>query len=121
MFKMITRKQKRYKYEESALKPNVELAIDDIADYQHVIRKEQDLGYKGLKVAFTDKSTVRLVVQRSEGHEEIVGTISHYDDNYSQLVIIAGNSLRRLTFDQIVDVHLLDGGTRDEEISEFSD
>ena len=122
MFKKITRKQKRYKYEESALKPNVDLAIDDIADYQHVIKKEQDSGYKGLKVAFTNKSTVKLVVQNGDAHhEEIVGTISHYDDNYSQLVMITGNSLKRLTFDQIVDVHLLDGGTQDEEISEFSD
>jgi len=122
MFKKITKKRSRYKYAESAIKPNVELAIDDIADYQHVIKKEQDSGYKGLKAAFVDKSEVRLIVQKSdENDEEIVGTISHYDDNYSQLVVITGNSLKRLTFDQIVDVHLLNGGTQNEETSEYSD
>jgi len=108
MLKKITRKNKyRYKYKESALKPNVELAIDDIADYQHVVKKEQDLGYMGLQAAFANKSVVRLVVLNDHGdNEEITGTISHYDDNYSQLVLITGNSLKRLTFAQIVEAQI---------------
>jgi hypothetical protein len=119
MFKKITRKRSRYKYkyEESTIKPNVDLAINDIADYQNIIKKEQDSGYKGLKNAFTDKSVVKLVVRKDDGdNEEIMGTISHYDDNFSQLVIITGNSLKRLTFNQIEDVHLLNGGTPNEEL-----
>ena len=120
MFKKITKKRK-YKYEESAIKPNADFAIDDISDYQHVIKKEQDSGHKGLKLAFADKSAVKLVVQKSDGdNEEIIGTISHYDDNFSQLVILTGNSLKRLTFNQIVDAQLLNGGTQDEKFSEFS-
>jgi len=119
MFKKITRRRSRYKYEESALKPNVELAIDDIADYQNIIKKEQDLGYKGLKTAFKDKSEVRLIVQKTDDVEEVItGTISHYDDNFSQLVVIAGNSLKRLTFEQIIDAQLLEGDIQDEELSD---
>jgi len=119
MFKKITKKKSRYKYEESAIKPNVDLAIDDIAYYQHVIKKEQDSGYKGLKTAFLDKSVVKLVVRKNDGdNEEIIGTISHYDDNFSQLVVITGNNLKRLTFDQIIDAQFLDGGIQDEELSD---
>ena len=118
MFKKITKKRSRYKYEESPLKPNADLEIDNIADYQHVIKKEQDSGHKGLRAAFADKSAVRLFVKKNNGDsEEIVGTISHYDDNFSQLVVITGNSLKRLTFNQIVDAQLLNGGTQDEEFS----
>ena len=116
MFKKI--KRKKYKYEESALKPNIDLAIDDISDYRHVIKKEQDSGHKGLKAAFTDKSTVRLVVRKNDGdNEEVEGIISHYDDNFSQLVVVIGNSLKRLTFNQILDAQLLNGGIQDEEFS----
>lgn len=119
MFKKIARRKSRYKYEESALKPNVELAIDDIADYQNIIKKEQDFGYKGLKTAFKGKSEVRLTVKREADNEEVVeGIISHYDDHFSQLVIIVDNSLRRLTFDQIVEVQLLEGGSQNEELSD---
>ena len=121
MFKKITKKRNRYKYEESAIKPNADFGIDDISDYQHVIKKEQDLGHKGLKVAYIDKSAVRLVIQKNNGdNEEVIGTISHYDDNFSQLVVLTGNSLKRLTFNQIVDAQLVNGGTQDEKFSEFS-
>ena len=121
MFRKITKKRKYNKYDESAIKPNADFAIDDISDYQQVIKKEEDSGHKGLKVAFIDKSAVRLVVQKNNGdNEEVIGTISHYDDNFSQLVILTGNSLKRLTFNQIVDAQLLNGGTQDEKFSEFS-
>ena len=118
MFKKISKKRTKYKYEESAIKPNVELAIDDLADYQQVFKKEQDLGYKGLQVAFENKATVKLTVFSDEkDHEEFVGTISHYDENYAQLVMITGSTLKRLTFDRIIDVQYLDGGTPNEEFS----
>jgi len=113
------RKRKRYKYEESALKPNVDLEIDDIADYQRVIKKQRGQGYKGLEAAFTNRSVVKLVVQKDDSdNEEVTGTISHYDDKFSQLVVITGNSLKRLTFDQIIDVTLLNGGEQSEELSD---
>ncbi|MCL1990964.1 MAG: YolD-like family protein [Defluviitaleaceae bacterium] len=119
MFKKIARKRNRHKYEESTIKPNVELAIDDLADYQQVIKKERDLGYKGLQGAFSDKATVKLTVVDSEGNnEEVTGVISHYDDTYSQLVIVNGNNLKRLTFEQIVDARFSDGGIINEELSD---
>ena len=119
MFKKRARKRIKYKYEESAIKPNVELAIDDLADYQQVFKKEQDMGYKGLQVAFENKSMVKLITLNHEGAQtEVIGTISHYDGNYAQLVVITGNSLKRLTFDQIVDVQLLDGGISNEGFSD---
>lgn len=117
MFKK--RRNNRHKYEESALKPNVELAIDDFADYQHVFRKERDLGYKGLLAAFTDKAEVKLEIVDGSGQAELVtGVISHYDENYSQLVIVSDNNLKRLRFDQIKDARFSDGGLINEELSD---
>jgi len=119
MFKKLSKKRSKYTYEESAITPNVELAIDDLADYQQVFKKEQDLGYKGLQVAFENKSSVSLTILNHAGvNEQIVGTISHYDDNYAQLVVVAGHTLKRLTFDQIIAVEFQDGGMVHEEFSD---
>jgi len=104
-------KKRNKKMDESAIQPNEALEIDDFAEYQNVFTKEKDAGYRGLLAASNAKTLVRLVVQKNdEETEEIEGTISHYDENYSQLVVVVGNSLKRLTFDQIVDATLPDGG-----------
>lgn len=119
MLKRMIRKRTKHKDEISIIEPNVKLAIDDISDYRHVLKSGPDLGYKGLKKLFEERALIRLVVMKNETEREVVeGTISHYDDAYSQLVVVSGNSLKRLVFDQIVDVHVLNGDERDEEFSE---
>ena len=113
------RKRIKHKNEESMIKPNVELAIDDISDYRHVHTSDPDLGYKGLKQMFEERQLVRLAVMKNTGERDVVeGTISHYDDAYGQLVVVSGNNLKRFVFDQIVDVHTLNG---DEANEKFSD
>ena len=103
-------KKRNKKIEESTLKPNEALEIDAFSKYQNNYTPEADTGYRGLLVAYQTKAVVRLLVQNAnETTEEVVGTISHYDENYSQLVVIVGNSMKRLTFDQIIDVVIPDG------------
>jgi len=119
MLRKIKRKRSNKKYAESTIQPNAELAIDELAVYQQVVRKERDLGYKGLQGAFSDKVVVNLTVLNNDDHkEEITGIISHYDENYSQLIVVSGNSLKRLTFEQIVDARFSDGGIINEELSD---
>jgi len=111
----LTKSRSRQKYVESALKPNEALAIDDLNEYRNVYKKERDLGYKGLYGAFSDKVSVKLKILNKDGdNEEVTGTISHYDDNFSQLVIRTGHSLKRFTFDQIIDAQNSSGGLLDE-------
>jgi len=122
MFKKIARKKNQLKYQESTIKPNVDLAIDTLADYQNVFEKATDSGYLGLKDAFEQKLTVRLLTLNAEEvQEEIVGAISHYDEQFSQLVVMSGNTLKRLTFDRILEVKELDGGTAHEIFKELTD
>lgn len=103
-------KKRNKKNEESSLQPNEALAIDDFSEYQNIYTPAADTGYRGLLAAYQAKAIVRLLVQNAtETTEEVVGTISHYDENYSQLVVVVGNSLKRLTFDQIIDVVIPDG------------
>jgi len=110
MFKKLkSKKNKRYKYKESALKPNMDLAIDSFSEYQNVFEKERCTGFKGLRQAFEMKSVLKLVIQTEDGQEEVTGIISHYDELYSQLVMVFGSSLKRLTFDKIIDVDFLEG------------
>ena len=119
MLKKITRRKYNKKDVESVIKPNVELAIDDLSVYQRVFKKERDLGYKGLQGAFSDKAVVKLTVSKDDDHsEEITGIISHYDETYSQLIVLSGNSLKRLTFAQIIDAHFSNGGIINEELSD---
>lgn len=119
MLKKMLKKRNKQQDKESMIKPNVALAIDDISDYRNVLKSDPDLGYKGLKKMFEERSLVRLVVSRNEDERDVCeGTISHYDDAYGQLVVVSGNSLKRFVFDQIVDVHTLNG---DEGSEEFSD
>lgn len=97
--------KKKYQDEVSNIQPNEELQVDDFGDYKNVFVKDVDPGHLGLLDAYKNKQRVRIKIKNDEdATEEIVGTISHYDDNYSQLVVVAGNTLKRLTFDQIEDV-----------------
>jgi len=98
-------KKRNKNIEESNLQPNEALEIGAFSEYQNVFTPEADTGYRGLLAAYQAKATVRLLIQNvDETTEEVVGTISHYDENYSQLVVVVGNSLKRLTFNQIIDV-----------------
>ena len=99
------KKRNKLKNDDSNIQPNEDLAVDKIAEYQNVFTPEKDAGYRGLLAAYQAKIEVRLIVQKDdEETEEITGTISHYDENYSQLVLVVANTLRRLTFDQIIEV-----------------
>jgi len=119
MFNRKSGNLKSKKFTESLFKPNVQLEIDDRAEYQQIIRKERNLGYKGLYAAFTDKVKVKLIILTDDDQsEQVIGTVSHYDENYSQLVIMSGNSLKRLTFDKIIDVQFPEGGFGNEELSD---
>ena len=98
-------KKRNKKNEESNIQPNEDLAVDKIGDYQNVFTKEKDAGYRGLLAAYQEKKEVRLLITKENDEtEEVAGTISHYDENYSQLVVVVNNALRRLTFDQIIEV-----------------
>ena len=116
------RKRRSHKHKnkekESIIEPNVEFAIDDISDYGTIFKSDPDLGYKGLKKMFEDRVLIRLEVNKNPEERDIVeGTISHYDDSYGQLVVVSGNSLKRLVFDQIIDVQVLNGDEGNEEFS----
>ena len=119
MLKKIIRKKSRFQDSESAIKPNDHLAIDDIADYRNVIEKVEDTGHYGLKGAFLEKEDVVLTIQKNEEENEAInGTITHYDDNFSQLMLNTSNGLRRVTFSQIIDVKLINEVKNNEELSD---
>ena len=110
------KKRNKLKNEESNIQPNEALEIDSLAEYQNVFTQKKDAGYRGLLAAYEAKAEVLLVIKKDdEETEEVSGTISHYDENYSQLVVVAGNTLKRLTFDQITSVNFPNGENFDEE------
>jgi len=110
------KKRNKLKNEESNIQPNEMLEIDNLADYQNVFTQKKGAGYRGLLAAYEAKADVVLVTNKDNGEtEEVNGTISHYDENYSQLVVVAGNTLKRLTFDQIIEVTFPNGENFDEE------
>ena len=109
MFLKKFKKSNRVNMEENIIEPNAELDLDGIDGYRKVaIAREKDLGYKGLKKALEDKTLVRLqIVRNDEELDYVEGKISHYDENFNQLVIVSNNALKRFVFDQILEVEML--------------
>ena len=116
---MLLKKRKRkskYEVEGLTIGPNVKLEVGDIEDYSQVFNTGTDPGYKGLKEIARNRDFVRLITTGS-GEENIAieGTITHYDDLYNQLVVVSNGTLKRLVFDQIVDVKRINEGEGNEE------
>jgi len=110
-------KKKRYEPESSALEVNTKLEIDDIAEYKNIFKDGEDPGFKGLKEIAKNREPVRLIASiNGDESIEIEGTITHYDDLYNQLVVMSNGSLKRLVFDQIVDVERVNNGDTNEEV-----
>ena len=81
--------------------------VADISAYQKVALEKRGSGYKGLKDAMDKRSKVRLKVASDDDIQYVEGIVSHYDEEYSQLVVVSGTTLRRLVFDEIGDVEIL--------------
>jgi len=114
--KFMNKRFSREKPAQSMIQPNDALNINDLSKYAQVMMNKDDLGFKGLKRAFTQKLPVALVISEKNGEQtSVTGTISHYDENYEQLVLVVGNSLKRASFNQIVEVKF-DEHTSSEEI-----
>ena len=72
-----------------------------------VITNKETTGYKGLRRAFEEKLPVQLTVADDNGDSfEVAGTISHYDEHYEQLLVITDSTLKRVVFNQILDVKI---------------
>jgi len=111
------KKRKRYEPEASALEVNTRLEIDDITEYKNIFKDGEDPGFKGLKEIAKNRELVRLIASiNGDENMEIEGTITHYDDLYNQLVVMSNGSLKRLVFDQIIDVERVNSGDMNEEV-----
>ena len=110
------RRKSKYEIEGLTIDPNIELEVGDIEDYRHVFKTGTDPGYKGLKEIARNRDFVRLITTGSNDESiAIEGTITHYDDLYNQLVVVSNGTLKRLVFDQIVDVKRINEGEGNEE------
>lgn len=115
--KFINKRFSREKPAQSMIQPNDALNINDLSKYTQIMMNKEDAGFKGLKRAFDKKLPVSLVIAETNGEQVSVrGTISHYDENFEQLVLIVGNSLKRASFNQILDVKFDDEISSAEEI-----
>ena len=89
------------------IQPNDALNLEDLSKYMQVITNKETTGYKGLRRAFEEKLPVQLTVADDNGDSfEVAGTISHYDEHYEQLLVITDSTLKRVVFNQILDVKI---------------
>ncbi|MCL1948618.1 MAG: hypothetical protein FWF59_02680 [Turicibacter sp.] len=103
--KFINKKFGREKPAQSMIQPNDTLNIGERSKYAQIMMNKDDLGFKGLKRAYNQKLLVSLVIHEKNGEQTAFkGTISHFDENYEQLVLVVGNSLKRASFSQILEV-----------------
>lgn len=94
---------------QSMIQPNDTLNVKNISQYTQIITNKEIMGYKGLKRAFNEKLEVCLVVLTENGdHTSVKGVISHYDEKFEQLLLVAGSNLKRIVFNQIVEVKVED-------------
>ena len=94
---------------QSMIQPNDTLDLENLSKYTQIITNKENSGYKGLKRAFDEKLPVEITVSDETGQSYVVsGTISHYDEHYEQLLVIADSVLKRVVFNQIVDVKIED-------------
>ena len=92
---------------QSMIQPNDALNLEDLSKYMQVITNKETTGYKGLRRAFEEKLPVQLTVADDNGDSsEVAGTISHYDEHYEQLLVITDSTLKRVVFNQILDVKI---------------
>jgi len=110
------RRKNKYEFNGLTICPNVKLEVGAIEDYSQVFNTGTDLGYKGLKEIARNRDFVRLIATGSgDENISIEGKITHYDDLYNQLVVVSNGTLKRLVFDQIVDVKRINEGEGNEE------
>lgn len=103
--KFINKRFSREKQTQSMIQPNDTLNIQDISKYQQILLNKEDKGFMGLKRAFEEKLLVSIKFSENSGNEaHVTGTISHFDENFEQLVLIVGSSLKRISFSQISKV-----------------
>ena len=103
--KFINKKFSREKPTQSMIQPNDALNINDLSKYTQFMMNKDEEGFKGLKRAFEKKLSVSLIISEVNGDQtSVTGTISHYDENFEQLVLIVDGSLKRASFNQILDV-----------------
>lgn len=94
---------------QSMIQPNDTLDLENLSKYTQIITNKENSGYKGLKRAFDEKLPVEITVSDENGESYVVsGIISHYDEHYEQLLVIADSVLKRVVFSQIVDVKIED-------------
>ena len=117
MIQKIMRKRRRYDQDKSVIELSKKLEVDDIETYKKFFKEGQDPGFKGLKEISKNRDLVRLTATVNDDDKiSIVGTISHYDDLFNQLVVLTNGTLKRLVFDQIIDVEKISDGDVNEEV-----
>jgi len=95
------------KYEQSIIQPNASLNVENRSKYAQMIPNKDNSGYKGLKRAFTNEIPVEIIISVEDNQtQSIKGIISHYDEKYEQLLVVVDASLKRVVFNQIVEVHI---------------
>lgn len=107
--KFINKLLSREKTAQSMIQPNDSLNVENRDKYTQVIKSEEDAGFKGLKRAFEQKSLVNVLISEESGETtSVTGTISHYDENYEQLLLIIDGTLKRVVFSQIQEAAIVD-------------
>jgi len=115
--KFINKRFSREKPTQSMIQPNDALNINDLSKYTQIMMNKEDAGYKGLKRAFDKKLPVSLVIREKDDEQiSVTGTISHYDENFEQLVLVVGNSLKRASFNQILEVAFDEGSVSEDKM-----
>jgi hypothetical protein len=95
------------KLQQSIIQPNASININDLSKYAQTIPNKDILGFKGLKRAFNNELEVEIIVSdENDNRQPIKGRISHYDEKYEQLLVVVGSSLKRVVFNQIIEVNI---------------
>ncbi len=100
---------------QSMIQPNDSLNLSELSKYTQVMTSKDDEGYKGLKLAFENQLTVSITVENDDKTTAVIsGVISHYDENFKQLLVNMNSQLKRIVFNQIVDVDIQEKKTNTE-------
>ena len=92
---------------QSMIQPNDSLNLSELSKYTQVMTSKDESGFKGLKAAFDNQLTVSITVENDDKTTTVIsGIISHYDENFKQLLVNMNAQLKRVVFDQIVDVDI---------------
>lgn len=111
--------RRHHKTNRVIIAPNVKLDVDNLSEYNQIVTSKKDFGYKGLKRAYEEKLVVDLVITtKEEATDSLKGVISHYDETYEQLLIVVDSNLKRVAFNQIIEVSFEDGDVNSEPMIE---